>query len=182
MPNPRSQEFSAHPCRHYLLTLIIPLLLLDLTVGERVYFCWHTISGLSSEFCSSDRVLNEETAGSQAISSHFSVILVLLLIPVLAAIYEPFFVIARCISQRLHIHQNLVGAAYWIIAWTLVGFGPLAIVAAATFILDIGSPARHQQRAAEWMFLALILGAHGAFSGVVYCILAFRRRGRAAAD
>jgi hypothetical protein len=181
MPRPRSEDFSAHPGCHYFLALSITWLLVDLIFGMQVYYCWHTIAGANSNFCSSDRIMNEETAGHHAFFVHAAVIYYLLLIPVSATICAPFFWAAIYIGRRWRIQQNVAGIVYWLAAWTLVGLSPPAIVASASFILDIRSPASHQQRAATWTFLALILGTHGAFSGVVYCILAFRRHGRAVA-
>jgi hypothetical protein len=62
-----------------------------------------------SEFCSGDRILNEETAGHHGISSHFLVVAEPLLIPLSAAIYAPFFLMARYVGQLLRVHQNLIG-------------------------------------------------------------------------
>jgi hypothetical protein len=61
--------------------------------------------------------------------------------------------------RRWRIQQNVTGVIYWLVAWALVGFSPLSIVASASFILDIGSPLKtHPRPAAEWMFLAVVLG------------------------
>jgi hypothetical protein len=48
------------------LSLSITLLLFDLYFGAMIYYCWHTTSGLISEVCTSDRVLNDETVGHHA--------------------------------------------------------------------------------------------------------------------
>jgi len=105
----------------------------------------------------------------------------LLLIPVLAIIYAPFFVVALHISRRWRISQSIVGRVYWIVAWTLAGFTPPAIVAAGKFLLNV---ARYglllslslQKQVHELLFIALSLGALGVINGISYCILAFRRR------
>jgi hypothetical protein len=179
MPRPHSLAFSARPGCHYLFALSVTLLLFDLYFGAQVYYRWHTTSGLSFAFCSGDRILNEETAGHHALCLHAAMIYNLLLIPILAAIYAPFFGAAIYVGRRWRIQQNLAGIAYWLVAWTLVGLSPLVIVASASVILYIVSPASDQRPVAETTFLALgLLGAtHGAASGVVYCILAFWRRG-----
>jgi hypothetical protein len=57
---PHSREFSAYP------SLSITLLLFDLYFGAMIYYCWHTTSGLISEVCTLDRVLNDETVGDHA--------------------------------------------------------------------------------------------------------------------
>jgi hypothetical protein len=75
----------------------------------------------------------------------------------------------------------MVGRVYWVVAWTLAGFTPPAIVAAGKFLLNV---ARYgfllslslQREVQELLFIALFLGALGAINGVSYCILAFRRR------
>jgi hypothetical protein len=180
MPISASREFSAHPVLHYLLAICCPLLLFDIIVGTHVYYCWHTIAGANSDFCSADRIANEETAGHHAVFSHAAVIYNLLLIPVLATIYAPFFVVTLHISRRWRISQNIAGRVYWVVAWTLVGFTPPAIVAAGRFLLNVARydfllsvSLRHEVD--ELLFIALFLGALGAINGVFYCILAFRR-------
>src|SRR5258708_36206709 len=112
MPRPRSEDFSAHPGCHYFLALSITLLLVDLIFGMQVYYCWHTIAGANSNFCSSDRIMNEETAGHHALFVHASVIYYLLIISGSATIYAPFFLAAIYILRRWCIHQNVAGICY----------------------------------------------------------------------
>ena len=167
-------DFSAHPGWHYFWALTITLLLTDLYLGASVYYCWHTVRGLSSEFCSYERIQNEETAGHHALFVHAALIYYLLLIPILAAVYAPFFWAAIRLSRRWHIQRNVVGIIYWLVAWTLIGLAPLAIVASAILILNIGKSI-NGLRLVELMPVTVGLGAQGAFSGVVYCLLAFWR-------
>jgi hypothetical protein len=183
MSRSESQEFSENPVLHYFLAICCPLLLLDAFWSAHVYFCWHTVAGASSDFCNSDRVLDEETGGYHAVSAHADVIYTLLLIPVLAAFYAPFFAAALYISRRWHVSQSLTGRAYWVACWALFGFAPMAIVSAGQFLLNVARygpllswSLRREKIIDEWLFLALVFGALGVIDGIFYCILAFRRR------
>src|SRR5262249_52672873 len=122
MSSSGSREFSVHPILHYILAICCPLLLLDIYWSAHVYYCWHTTAGADSTFCSGDRIQNEETAGHHALFSHVAVIYNLLLIPVLAIIYAPFFVVALHINRPWRISQNIVGRVYWIVALAVGGF------------------------------------------------------------
>jgi len=174
-----ARELSAHHCVHYVLAISFTLLLYDLFCGIQIYYCWHTIAGSNSDFCSSDRILNDETAGHHALASHFAVIFYPLLIPILAILYAPFYLVASYISRRWRIQQNIAGIIYWLVAWTLVGLSPLAIVAAGRFVLDVTrngfTPQRFTNLQQPAIVFPTLLGAHGAICGIVYCILAFRR-------
>jgi hypothetical protein len=185
--HPAARPFSTEPAIPYILAIAIPLLLFWLYRALGLIYCAGVDDPLTVGLCRYDYEENMKTGGHHGMviwGATFLIPIPLVAIPLLAPIYAPLFLIALFLERRLHISKGPLGLLYWMVAWSLIGVSPLAVLGLALFAGKVSETGLTIDNAIAVLRTPLdpptlyLLVAHGTVMGMIYCILAFSQ-GRA---